>query len=146
MTATPTQTLANHTRYVPGFHFIVSGIFVINFFYALVRIIRVPSLDAGVTFLLATGLLLLFYYARAFAVTVQDRVIRLEERLRYERVLPVELRGRIDDFSRAQLVALRFASDAELPILAGTVLKEKINDQKQIKQMIRDWRPDHLRA
>lgn len=146
MTATPTQTLANHTRFVPGFHFIVSGIFVINFFYALVRIVRAPSLDAGVTFLLAAGLLLLFYYARAFAITVQDRVIRLEERLRYEKVLPVELRGRIDDFSRAQLVALRFASDAELPILAGTVLKEKISDQKQIKQMIRDWRPDHLRA
>jgi Family of unknown function (DUF6526) len=146
MAATPTQTFTTHARYVPGFHFFAGGIFVINFLYALLRIIRTPSLDAGITLLLASGLLSLFYYARAFAVAVQDRVIRLEERLRYDQVLPAELRGRIEEFSRGQLIALRFASDAELPILAGTVLNENVREQKRIKRMIRDWKPDHWRA
>ena len=146
MTTTPTQTFATHSRYVPGFHFVAGSIFTANLLYAFVKLVRAPSLDAGVTLLLALGFLLLFYYARVFANTAQDRVIRLEERLRYERVLPAELRARTDEFSRAQFIALRFASDAELPTLAQRILDEKVGDRKRIKLMIRDWKPDHLRV
>jgi hypothetical protein len=80
------------------------------------------------------------------ALKVQDRVIRLEERLRYQRLLPADLQPRIDDFTVNQLVSLRFASDAELPALARKVLDDKIDDRKTIKQMIKVWRPDYLRA
>ncbi len=80
------------------------------------------------------------------ALKVQDRVIRLEERLRYERLVPADLKSRIDDFTINQLVSLRFASDAELPTLARKVLDDKINDRKTIKQMIKVWKPDYLRA
>jgi hypothetical protein len=79
-------------------------------------------------------------------VTVQDRVIRLEMLLRMQQMLPVDLRPRIGEFTVGQLVALRFASDAELPDLARKVLQDKVTDRKAIKQLVRDWQPDHLRA
>ena len=94
----------------------------------------------------AVTLLLVFKYAREFPVTVQDRVIRLEEQLRLARLLPPDLRTRVNEFTPSQLIALRFASDAELPSLAQRVLAEKIADRAAIKAMIREWRPDHLRA
>ena len=84
--------------------------------------------------------------ARMFALSVQDRVIRLEERLRYERLLPPDLQARILEFEPGQLVALRFASDAELPGLARKVLDEKLSDRKAIKKMIQNWQSDDLRA
>jgi len=81
-----------------------------------------------------------------FALAVQDRLIRLEMQLRMQNILPVALRSRISDFTVGQLVALRFASDAELPALAGKVLADNLTDRKTIKQMIQNWRPDELRA
>jgi len=77
---------------------------------------------------------------------VQDRVIRLEERLRYERLLPADLKARAGEFTVSQFVSLRFASDAELPALARKVLDDKVNERKAIKQMVKSWKPDYLRA
>jgi hypothetical protein len=77
---------------------------------------------------------------------VQDRVIRLEMRLRLAQVLPVDMRPRIPEFTPAQLISLRFASDAELPALARKVLDDKMNNRKAIKQLIKDWQGDYLRA
>lgn len=85
-------------------------------------------------------------YARLFALTVQDRVIRLEMRLRLERLLPADLKSRIPELSPDQFVSLRFAGDAELPALVREVLDKNLTDRKQIKQKIRDWQADHLRA
>ncbi len=79
-------------------------------------------------------------------LTVQDRVIRLEVRLRMQQLLPAEIRPRISEFTVGQLVALRFASDAELPDLARKVLQDKLTDRKAIKQLVRDWQPDFVRA
>jgi hypothetical protein len=79
-------------------------------------------------------------------LTVQDRIIRLEMRLRLAEVLPVDLRPRIPEFNVAQLVSMRFASDAELPSIARKVLDEKMNDRKAIKQLVKDWQGDYLRA
>ena len=89
---------------------------------------------------------MLAFFARIFALTVQDRVIRLEMQLRMEKILPPDLRPRIAEFSRGQMVALRFAGDEELPELASKVLAEKIEDRKAIKRMIKRWNPDHLRV
>jgi hypothetical protein len=77
---------------------------------------------------------------------VQDRVIRLEMRLRLERLLPPELRSRVSEFTVPQLVSLRFAGDDELPVLARQVLEEKLSDRKTIKRRIKNWQADFLRA
>jgi hypothetical protein len=84
--------------------------------------------------------------SRGMALKVQDRVIRLEERLRFERMLPTDMHSRIGEFTTDQLVALRFASNAELPELARKVLDENVKGRKEIKRMIKTWRPDFLRA
>jgi hypothetical protein len=95
--------------------------------------------------LLAAALLTLAFLGRLFALGVQDRVIRLEERLRYQQLLPDDLQPQIKDFTISQLVALRFAGDAELPVLARKVLNDNIGDRKTIKRLIQSWRADYQR-
>ena len=143
--ATP-QTFENHTRIVPAYHMGAFGLLFINLLWSWYRVVRNFSADAVVALLLAVALLLIFFHARIFALTVQDRVIRLEMRLRMEKLLPAELWSRIPDFTTGQLVALRFASDEELPELARKVLTENLTDRKSIKRMIKKWNPDYLRA
>lgn len=141
-----TQNFENHAKFVPAFHVVVLGIFTINLGWSLYRVAHAFSAESVLSLLLAIAFILLTFYSRTFALTVQDRVIRLEMRLRMLQILPAELRPRIPEFSVGQLVALRFASDAELPALAKKVLDEKLNDRKAIKKMIREWQPDFLRA
>jgi hypothetical protein len=141
-----TQNFENHAKFVPAFHIFILGVFAINLVWSVYRLIHVFSAESVISLLLAIAFLLLAFYSRIFALTVQDRVIRLEMRLRMQQILPTELRPRIPEFSASQLVALRFASDAELPVLAMKVLDGKLNDRKAIKRMIRDWQPDLLRA
>jgi hypothetical protein len=143
------QNYSNHARFVPGYHFVAFGIFVVNLVgsvYSAFFSAAPISFEGVLRVLVAVALLLLFFYARTFALTVQDRVIRLEMRLRLEKLIAPDLRARILEFSVRQLVALRFAADEELPDLARKVLSENIRDSKTIKQMIRRWNPDHLRA
>jgi Family of unknown function (DUF6526) len=142
----PTQTAASHARYVPGFHFVALSLALLNVIWTAYRVFTRPGADSTMAFLAGVALLLVGWYARQFAVTVQDRVIRLEEQLRFARVLPPDLRTRVGEFTPGQLIALRFASDAELPSLAQRVLAEGVTDRVAIKAMIREWRPDHLRA
>ena len=139
------QSLKNHGKLVPLYHGVAFGLFVINLAWWSIRVFRSPSAGTAVGFLLAVGLILLFFFARVFALGVQDRVIRLEERLRLERLLPGDLKGRIQDFTTEQLIGLRFASDEELPGLARRVLDEGISDRKTIKQAVKHWRADHQR-
>lgn len=145
MAASP-QNLSNHARYVPGYHFVLAAMLLVVLVVQLYYLATRPGLGTFVGVLYPVSLILVFWYMRAFAVTVQDRVIRLEERLRMASLLPPELRPRINEFTPVQLVALRFASDAELPALARRVLEERIADQKVIKGMIKEWRADYLRA
>jgi uncharacterized membrane protein YciS (DUF1049 family) len=141
------QNFPNHTRFFPPFHFFVVPVLLINFFWSIYRWkLSSFSLDGFVAVVVAAALVLGFLCARRMALSVQDRVIRLEERLRYERLLPADLKPRIGDFTVGQCASLRFASDAELPALARKVLDEKLNDRKAIKQLIKNWRPDYLRA
>jgi hypothetical protein len=141
------QNFANHTRRVPPFHFFVMPVFVINFFWSLYRLWQLGFSFAGIFgVLLAAALVILPLSARMFALTVQDRVIRLEEWMRYERVLPEELRWRADELTTDQFISLRFASDEELPQLMQKVLDDKLTERKAIKQLIKNWRPDYLRA
>jgi len=140
------QNFENHARILPAYHFVAFPLFAVNFLYMLYQVVTAFSWANLVGFGLSVALVLLFFVARVMALTVQDRVIRLEERLRMRAVLPADLQTRIEEFTVKQLVALRFASDAELPALARKVLDEKIADQKAIKQMVTSWRADHQRA
>ena len=141
------QNFSNHKRLVPLFHFFVLPALTLNFGWSIYRLVHVRHWADGVIGVLtAAALVLLGLFARMFAVTVQDRVIRLEERLRFERLLPEDLKARIPEFTRGQFVALRFASDAELPALARKVLSDNMTDLKAIKQSVQHWRADHLRA
>lgn len=143
---TPEQNAANHARFVPGYHFVASSLALVNVVWAIYRSITHPTVESHAAILVGVILLMVIFYVRAFPLAVQDRVIRLEERLRLQRLLPPAMQSRLDEFTPAQLISLRFASDAELPELASKVLNERITDRKQIKLLIRDWRADHMRA
>jgi uncharacterized protein DUF6526 len=140
------QNFEHHAKIVPGYHRVVFPIFAINLLWSIYRVFRAFSAETVISLLLAVAFLLLFIYARTFALTVQDRVIRLEMRQRLQQVLPAELLPRIAEFEVGQLVALRFASDEELPELARKVLDEHLKDRKAIKKLVRNWQPDFLRA
>jgi hypothetical protein len=140
----PQQDLKNHPRFVPLFHFVVFGLIVLNLVHASRRLLPF-SADSFYPLSLAVALMLLAWFTRAFPLTVQDRVIRLEERLRLEKLAP-ELAARSGDVTPSQWTALRFASDAELPGLVGEVLAGKLSKPGDIKRAIRVWRADHLRA
>jgi Family of unknown function (DUF6526) len=141
------QNFANHTRFLPVFHFFVMPVMGLNFFWSIYRWWKGGfSVGGFEAVLVAAALVGGFLASRMMAVTVQNRVIRLEERMRYERVLPAELKSRIAEFTVEQMIALRFACDAELPALAKKVLDEKMSERKAIKQMVKTWRPDYLRA
>ena len=138
------QNLQNHRRFVPLFHFVTFGLLVMNLIRALwvfLPVTKASFYDTG----LAVGLVLLCWYTRAFPLTVQDRVIRLEERLRLQ-ALAADLAPRAGGITPEQWAALRFASDAEFPALVRDVLDGKRVKPADIKLAIKEWRADHLRV
>jgi hypothetical protein len=150
------QNLSNHTKFVPAFHFFLLPVLSLNLIQAGYLVfsgfgsnhatsVRV-FIAAFINLLVAIALIVMALLVRLFALGVQDRVIRLEERLRYQQLLPTDLQSRINDFTINQLVSLRFASDSELPMLARKVLDGEIDNRKAIKQMIQNWRADYQRV
>jgi hypothetical protein len=148
------QSYANHARYVPLHHFVAASLLLLNFLWSCYRIYHVLRagggrfglVDALVQLLVALALILMWSYLRIFPLAVQDRVIRLEMRLRLAELLPQDLRPRIAELRPRQLIALRFASDEELPALTRKVLDDKITDGGAIKRLIKTWQADYLRA
>jgi hypothetical protein len=146
------QSFARHTRWDPLFHFFLAPVFVlgliltlIHFFAHLTHSDFRDNFHAFLLILLASAFLVLVFKLRAYPLKVQDRVIRLEERLRLMQLLPEPLRSRIPQITEDQLCALRFASDAELPNLAERALNEKLS-RADIKKAIQNWRPDYWRV
>ncbi|MBK9691115.1 MAG: hypothetical protein IPO73_05400 [Gemmatimonadetes bacterium] len=139
------QSFQQHKRYVPGFHGVSFALVLLTCLLALAQVIRAPGLGTlgGLTGSLA--LLALFWYVRFFPLGVQDRVICLEEQLRMTRLLPADLAARAATLRPGQLIALRFASDAELPALVRRVLDEKVAGREEIKAMVTQWRADTRR-
>jgi len=140
------QTYKNHSRLLPPFHFFVLPVLLLNFLNEARKLWRYPSEGAALAAVVAAALLTLGFLARTQALAVQDRVIRLEMRLRLRQVLPPELHARINDLTPRQLVALRFASDAELTELVREVLDGKLRSSKEIKLRVKSWQSDFLRA
>lgn len=140
------QSYQRHTRWLPAFHFFVIPVLLANVLVSARHAIQAPALGAAWGVVLALALLTLGFLARSQAVTVQDRVIRLEMRLRLRQLLPADLHPRINELTPRQLVALRFASDGELPELVREIAAGKLHTGKEIKQRVKSWQADWLRA
>jgi hypothetical protein len=140
------QSFKNHGRVVPAYHMGVFFPFVLNFFWAIYRLTHGVTGESIVSLIMAIALLLMFFSVRRQILTVQDRVIRLEMQLRLRQVLPGDMHAQIPLLSVPQLVALRFASDAELAGLTKEVLEGKLGTQKEIKMQVTDWQGDVQRA
>ena len=140
------QTYDNHVRWLPPFHFFVLPVLLVNALNAIRHVWLAPTRSTGFALLVALAVLLLAMMARVMAITVQDRVIRLEMRLRLRDCLPADLQARIRELTLKQLVALRFASDAEMPELVREVLGGQLTTQKAIKMRVKNWQGDFLRA
>ena len=139
------QNFANHTRFDPPFHFFVLPVFAITVVLVIVHLVRFPSLHSAWLAVLAIAATTAVLRSRVYALKVQDRIIRLEERLRLAILLDKPLRARMSELSESQLVGLRFASDAELPALAARALSEKLS-RNDIKKAVTQWRPDEWRV
>jgi hypothetical protein len=139
------QTFANHTRLDPLFHFFLLPIFAVSTIAAIVLFIWHPSFDSGWRFLLIAAGTVAIVKIRAYAIRVQDRIIRLEERLRLSMLLSEPLRSRVPELTEEQCIAIRFACDAEAPALVERALAQKLS-RAGIKKSIQTWRPDYWRV
>lgn len=140
------QTFDHHTRYYPPFHFFALPIVAIHALMQTYALVRAPGALQAWSALVAWAIAIGFLSARAMSLRVQDRVIRLEETLRMQRLLPAELLAQAGALAPRQLVALRFASDHELADLVRRTLAGEFASPRAIKQAVQQWRPDLLRA
>jgi Family of unknown function (DUF6526) len=139
------QTFANHTRFDPLYHFFALPVFAITVIVVVVRFLMHPSLRLGWLFVVSVAALVAVFKLRTYALRVQDRVIRLEERLRLATLLSEPMRSRIPELSEGQCIALRFACDTEAPGLVERALAQNLS-RPDIKKLIQTWRPDYWRV
>lgn len=140
------QTYDNHTRWQAPFHFFLAPVLLTNVIVALVQLVRDPNLDRGWWLVVSMALVAMGALTRVNPLKAQDRIIRLEESLRYYHLLPEELAQRAASLTTAQTVALRFASDEELEGLVREVLEGRLTKPDEIKRAVKRWRPDTLRV
>ncbi len=139
------QNYKNHAKLDPAFHFFMGPVAMISAVWAVVHAVREPSPVSLWLAVVGLAALVAVFKIRLYALKVQDRVIRLEERLRMTVLLPESLRPRISELTPSQLIALRFATDAELPAAVERTLAGNLK-AKEIKQSLGDWRADHFRV
>lgn len=140
------QSFDNHVRRVPNAYAAGTLFALVTIVYALYHVATARSLESAAFLLTSLALMIAIAFTRTNALRVQDRIIRLEMRVRLQQLLPADLQGRIGELSLGQLVSLRFASDAELPALTRRVLDEKLTDRTAIKKLVTDWQPDEFRV
>jgi hypothetical protein len=140
------QTYANHTRWHAPFHFFAAPVMLTNFVVAVVQLARDPGLERGWWVVVSAALVVVTALVRANPLRAQDRVIRLEESLRYYQLLPEELALRAAALTPAQAVALRFAPDEELEGLVRDVVEGRLSKPDEIKRAIKGWRADTFRV
>ena len=140
------QTYATHRQFIPLYHFVALPILIINAIVQIVIAVRSFSWLSVWNVIVAIALAALAWEVRGMATRAQDRIIRLEETLRLQRVLPADLRSRVGELTTSQLVGLRFCDDAEVPELCRAVLSGELKGREDIKRRITKWRPDTLRV
>jgi hypothetical protein len=139
------QTLANHVRRDPPFHYFLLPVLAISWIVSVVVLVRRPCYLHFWIVVFVTAVIVIAFKARLYALKVQDRVIRLEERLRLATLLPDSLRPQIARLTEGQLIALRFASDEEAPSLVERTLSANLSPA-DIKKAIKNWLPDYWRV
>jgi hypothetical protein len=145
MAATP-QTYENHVRWHPPFHFFLLPVMLINVVWAIVQFVRNPGWDQGWWIVVSLALVVMAALSRTNPLKAQDRIIRLEEQLRYRQLLPPDLAQQSATLTTGQIIALRFASDEELAGLVRQVVEGKLSKPAEIKSAIKNWRGDMLRV
>lgn len=140
-----TQSFNHHARLDPLYHFVLFGAFVVNLVVAIVFAVLHPGFWSAWLVVLSLVAFILLFRVRQYPLKVQDRVIRLEERIRLQALAPAEWHTQIYKLTEDQLVGLRFASDDEVVELAKHALEHNLT-RKQIKERIRDWRADNWRV
>jgi hypothetical protein len=140
------QSYQKHARWLPAFHFFVVPVLLINLGNSIRHLSMAPTRHFAFEVVVAAALLMTALVSRMMVVTVQDRLIRLEMRLRLRGLLPADLQPSINDLTPRQMVALRFASDAEMADLVRDVLAGKLTTGKEIKMRVKSWQADWLRA
>lgn len=138
------QSYANHTRWLPPWHFFAIPILTANALVLLVAFVRAPGLPSGWAALVGVALVVGLVCARWMPLRVQDRLIRLEETLRLERLLP-ERSHEIEHLTLGQLLGIRFASDAEVPHMLDRIVAGELVSRGDVKRAVQHWRPDHSR-
>lgn len=146
MSSNRPQSYESHRRLHPVYHLFIAPLFAINVIVQIVIAVRAFSLLAVWNVILSIALLFLAVIVRFYATKNQDRIIRTEETIRLWRVLPAELKPRIEELTTGQLIALRFCSDEELPELVRAILAGEVRGRENIKKRIRNWRPDTQRV
>ena len=139
------QSYGNHTRWDPLFHFFALPVIGLTVIVTIIHFAQRRTFFSGWLVIFSLAMIVVTVKARLFALKAQDRVIRLEERMRLSTLVAEPLRSRINELSEGQLVALRFACDSELPGLAQDALARKLS-QSEIKKSIKVWRADYFRV
>lgn len=145
MSKTASQNLKNHSRFDPLYHGFLAPLLLANLIIALVYLARHPHFHSAWLVVLSVAAVVLVFKLRLYPMKVQDRVIRVEERLRLQALAPAEWHTHIYRLSEDQLIGLRFAGDDEVVELARQALEQNLT-RKQIKERIRNWRPDYWRV
>jgi hypothetical protein len=140
------QNFANHTRWHPAFHFFVLPVMLVNFVWSVVNFVKAPDKNSGWWIVVSFALALLTSFVRTNSLKVQDRLIRLEERLRYQQLLSPSLAQQTDALTVRQICALRFAGNDELEELVNAVVTGKLTESRDIKRAIKNWRADTFRV
>jgi hypothetical protein len=143
---TQPQSFHNHVRWFPLVHFVLTPILFFNLIWQVVRLSQDRTWDRAEDVLVAVALMILSLAARLQALRAQDRVVRLEERLRYKELLPADLAAQAGELKLGQIIALRFAPDEELPELVKRTLAGEFGSNKDIKLAVKNWRGDYLRV
>jgi hypothetical protein len=139
------QSLKNHAKFDPPFHFFLAPVSLVILIWTIVQAVRDLNWYSAAHVVVALWAVVAVFKIRLYALKVQDRVIRLEERLRLKELAPASFQGQIGDLTEDQLIGLRFASNGEVAELAQKALAGHWN-RKQIKEAIKNWRPDNWRV
>jgi hypothetical protein len=142
----PQQSYSNHRHWRPLYHLSTLPILIINAIVFIVLAVREPGRMSIWLAVVATAVVVYVHDNRVAMLTIQDRVIRMEMRLRLEHLLGAGARERIAKLTLGQLIGLRFASDAELPGLVERALAGELRGRGAVKREVRDWQTDTMRA
>ncbi|MBI1785722.1 hypothetical protein HYR69_11315 [Candidatus Sumerlaeota bacterium] len=145
MPETPRQNYQNHRVYDRAFT-AAAILLLLALIGGLIALIKSPGWISINFLLLAGAVVAMFLRQRRYALRVQDRVIRLEMRLRLERLLDDDLKAQAKRLTVKQLIGLRFASDVEMPDLVRKIISENIQTADEIKRLVKDWQADDLRV